>query len=238
MQTKTLRPTLLRVGIILFAIAGCADSESASVDLRIYGESFVEERLDTADGWTITFDSFVVRIDELTLGSTELMPAQSFDLTDASAGAGQLIASLTLPTGVYNDLEFVLHIASVSGAATKDGEVKTFDWTFEQSTRYGTCEEQVIVAAAGGTTTEITVHADHLFYDSLVSEEPNVLFQAIADADLDQDGAISQQELSTADIGAYDPGSTATVPSLWEWLLAQSEQAAHINGEGHCAQVR
>ena len=165
------------------------------------------------------------------------MPAQSFDLTDASAGTGQLIASLTLPTGVYNDLEFVLHIASVSGAATKDGEVKTFDWTFEQSTRYGTCEEQVIVAAAGGTTTEITVHADHLFYDSLVSEEPNVLFQALADADLDQDGAISQQELSTADISAYDPGSTATVPSLWGGYSHRASRP-HINGEGHCAQVR
>lgn len=218
--------------------SACADSETATVDITLYGESFVEERLDTDDKWTVTFDTFLVQIDSLSVGGQDIAPTPAVDLTEDSQGAGQTVASLTLPVGSYADLEFALHIASVSGTATKEGITKTFDWVFDQRTVYGACETQVIAASQGTSSTEITVHADHFFYDSLVSDAPAVLFQALADADANADGAISQAELSAAGLGAYDPGSTGTAENLWDWLLAQGQTLAHINGEGHCAQVR
>jgi hypothetical protein len=80
---------------------------------------------------------------------------------------------------------------------------------------------------------QITVHADHLFYDSLVSEEPQLLFQPLADADADQDGDITTEELGATDIGAYDPGNE-DLDDLWSFLMAQSRTLGHVDGEGHC----
>lgn len=81
---------------------------------------------------------------------------------------------------------------------------------------------------------QITVHADHLFSDSLVSSEPKVLFQPLADADSDGDGALSEAELVAADVGAYDPGSEDGIDDLWAWLGAQVRTLGHVDGEGHC----
>jgi hypothetical protein len=57
---------------------------------------------------------------------------------------------------------------------------------------------------AFSTLSACSVHADHLFYDSLVSEEPQLLFQphanANANADTDADGQVTKAELSVAEI--------------------------------------
>ena len=216
----------------------CADTDSAIVEVTLYGESFVEERLDTDDGWTVTFDEFLVRVEALNLGTQAFYPTQTYDLTQPSDGSGQQIASIALPSGSYSDLQFTLHIVSVAGTATKNTATKRFEWSLDQRTTYGTCETAVVATAQSTQTVEITVHSDHLFYDSLVSEAPGVLFQALADADTDSDDLITQPELIAAGIGAYDPGSTAAAQNLWDWLLAQGQTVAHINGEGHCAFLR
>jgi hypothetical protein len=117
----------------------------------------------------------------------------------------------------------------VSGTGTKAGVSKSFEWTFDTPTKYSNCQLEL----EEGQGFQITVHADHLFYDSLISEDPGVRFQALADADTDGDGVITQSELAATDIGSYDPGSEG-VEDLWAWLVAQSQTMGHFNGEGHC----
>ena len=113
-------------------------------------------------------------------------------------------------------------------------ETKTFHWVFDHTTTYHGCETTTSVEDGGTSTFQITVHADHLFYDSLVSEEPDLLFGALADADEDGDGEITEEELSEADIGAYDPGSEDGIDDLWAFLNAQAKTLGHVDGEGHC----
>ena len=79
----------------------------------------------------------------------------------------------------------------------------------------------------------MTVHADHLFYDSLVSEEPELRFDALAAADTDMNDQITEAELAAAGVGSYDVGNE-DVDDLWSWLVAHSRTLGHVDGEGHC----
>jgi len=81
---------------------------------------------------------------------------------------------------------------------------------------------------------EITVRGGHLFFDSLVSDSPSVVFDTLAAADIDGDGDLSRAELEAADIGNYDPGNDDTITNLWSWVEAQSQMVGHVDGEGHC----
>ena len=147
---------------------------------------------------------------------------------------GQLGIELRRQAAARGVSVVALSRAEVSGSATKDGTTKTFDWVFDGVTRYSACETTTVVPEDGAATFEITVHADHFFFDSLVADEPQVLFQALADADTDGDGVIAPDELEATDIGSYDPGSAGAVNNLWSWLVAQSQNLGHVDGEGHC----
>ena len=107
------------------------------------------------------------------------------------------------------------------------------DWTFTSSTRYSGCEANISLADGATASFELTIHADHLLYDSLVSSEPALRFDHYAAADADDDGVISQAELELASVGALDVGNTG-VETLWGYLEAQITTLGHANGEGHC----
>ena len=89
---------------------------------------------------------------------------------------------------------------------------------------------------------QTTVHADHMFYDDAVSDEPNVAFEIFAAADANADNAITLDELAVKDIRAesrYQVGSTRDVQgneitNLRQYLEHQATTVGHINGEGHC----
>jgi hypothetical protein len=150
-----------------------------------------------------------------------------------SAGAGQALGSLDVPSGDYSDAAFVIRSVHAVGTATKGEVSKTFDWVFQTPIAYHGCETTTEVPSDGTGVFQITVHADHLLYDSLVSEEPGLGFDAFAAADTSGDGAISQEELSVAGIGGFDPGNE-DVTNLWDWLNALVATLGHVDGEGHC----
>jgi hypothetical protein len=91
-------------------------------------------------------------------------------------------------------------------------------------------------------TAQATIHADHFFYDDAVSEEPNVAFQLIADADANADNAITMDELGAVDIrgqARYQTGSNKdpagnSIMNLRQYIEYQAITLGHINGEGHC----
>lgn len=215
---------------------GESDGEG-TVEVSVYGESFIEEGIaasEVDDGWSVLFERFDVVIRDIEVAGARIENPAVTDLTQPSSGAGHPLGSAAVPAGGHTGASFIVARVEVVGRAMKNGETKTFAWTFDQPTRYEDCETTTSVANGERAEFEITVHADHLLYDSLVAEEPRLLFQPLADADQDQDGAITQAELADADIGAYDPGSDGDVNDLWSWLVAQSRTLGHVDGEGHC----
>jgi hypothetical protein len=227
------RRSLLLIGMLLLA---CGEGEG-SLRVSAYGESFIENGIPADamnDGWAVSFDRFGVALADVRVATVAIEVPGEIDLSLASDGGGHELGSAAVNEGSYGDARFTLERLELAGAATRGKETKRFAWRLDVPTAYDACETRTIVPDGGVGTFQITIHADHLFYDSLVAEEPQVLFQALADADADADDELTQAELSARSIGAYDAGSEGGVENLWEWLLAAARTVGHVDGEGHC----
>lgn len=224
----------------LAALFGCGDDDEVAAGelvVAVYGEEFVEEGISAEemnDGWSVSFERFNVVVEEVTVAGVSASSNDPIDLTVASSGAGHRVATLEVPEGSHTGSSYRLGRINVRGSATKGSDTKRFDWSFDETAQYTACETVTEVSSNTPGRFEVTVHADHLFYDSLVSSEPQVLFQALADADLDGDGEIVEAELKSTGIGGYDPGSEGGIDDMWGWLIAQTTSLGHVDGEGHC----
>lgn len=219
----------------LLALA-CGEGEG-TVTVTAYGEPFIEEGIPAdamADGWAVTFQRFAVSLRDVRVAGVPVGIPAAIDVAVPSAGAGHEYGSTPLREGDYGNGSFVIERLEVEGTAVLDAVTKTFAWEFDGATAYDGCQTTTSVPDGGVGTFQITIHADHLFYDSLVSEEPLVLFQPLADADTDTDGQITPDELSATGIGSFDPGSEGGVDNLWQWLVAATRTVGHVDGEGHC----
>jgi hypothetical protein len=226
-----------QAGLLIALLASCTAGEG-EVEVRAWGEDFIEVGIPAnamADGWAVEFSRFEVELADVFIAAVEIPDPDPIELTEASADQGHLVGRASGPAGDHEDAAFTISRVVVEGTATNaDLQLeKTFTWTFEVPTRYVGCEVITKVPRDGVGTFQITVHADHLFYDSLVSENPALRFTALAAADLDDDGTITQTELEAADIGAYDPGNMQ-IQDLWSFLVAHVQTLGHANGEAHC----
>jgi hypothetical protein len=216
----------------LASLAACSGGGEGELKVQIYGEEYIEAGIpadEFADGWAITFDSFLISVGAVAVAASGAGPAveetrfQIFDVAADSGGVGQTVAAGAVPTGAYDDTRYIVAPSSdavagnasaddvarmtdgglsvyVAGSATKGDEVKTFAWGFTGRTRYEACESEAVVKAATQASVQLTIHGDHLFYDDLFSETPSVRFDLIAAADGDGDGDITQAELAAVDI--------------------------------------
>lgn len=230
--------TILLSGTILTGCGEDAQEEATGeVQVAVYGESFIEEGIPTAemaDDWSVTFDSFTVDIEDVVVGGVTMPASEPIEISGATDGAGHALVAADVPAGSHEGPNFAIAEVIVTGSATDGDTTKTFDWTFDQVTHYEECETTTEVVDGETSTFQITIHADHFFYDSLVSEDPDLVFQALADADENDDGEITAEELSNASVGDYDVGNNADIDDLWAWLVAQSQTLGHVDGEGHC----
>ena len=229
----------LIIGFLLYQSAACNDefNDMGELTVSIYGEDFIEKGINSefvSDGWSINFERFLITLKDIRVGELKYASPEPIDLSINTSGLGQAVVNSALSIGEYRNPSFTIARIELSGSASKNDQNKTFNWRFDQETHYTDCETVVPIIKGQETKFEVTIHADHFFYDSLVSEEPLLKFQALANADLNENGEISQAELETADIRDYDPGSKGNVDDLWTWLIAQSQTLAHVNGEGHC----
>lgn len=231
---------LLHSALLLVAF-GCGSAEDdpgvGTVVVTAYGESFIEEGIpasEVADGWAIEFSRFVVGVRDVRVAGTMVPVEPSVDLAEPSQGGGHELGSAVVPSGEHTGSSFTIDRVEVEGSAQNGAEVKHFSWKLNLPIHYDACETTSSVQDNGTAEFQITIHADHLFYDSLVAEAPELAFQALADADTNGDGAIAPVELAATDIGAYDPGSEDGVDDLWTWLNAQSRTLGHADGEHHC----
>lgn len=224
---------------LLFAtLATCGTPQGeGTLRITVYGEPYVEVGIPPAafdDGWAVRFDSFQVHVQRIEIAGQDLRFDEAVELSLPSGGAGHLLDTLSVEEGRYAAPAFTIAWVRIAGRAAKGEERRFFDWTFDAPARYHGCETALRVEAGREAHFEITLHADHLFADSLVAEEPRILFDPLAAADRDRDGVITQVELAATDTSAYDPGSLGGVDDLWAWLGARVRSLAHVDGEGHC----
>jgi hypothetical protein len=134
-----------------------------------------------------------------------------------------------------------------------DREVK-LSWGFPISINMVHCQngldgtDGIVVRDNAVTNAEVTVHLDHLFFDSFALPEPKLRFDplaAMAPADgpltlADLEGQDNLSDIKGADGElldvSYDPGSAFhPVPkNLAEYIQSAGETTGHWNGEGHC----
>ncbi|MBA3549558.1 MAG: hypothetical protein H0T76_24035 [Nannocystis sp.] len=217
-----------------------------------------------ADGWDLKFERFLISVGSVSVGPAGEAPGldelgyQVYDLSRPSMGLGQLVTGAAVPVGrqyatfvVRPDADAVASGVSeadlarlqdgglalyVAGSATKAGVTKTFAWGFATNTSYSDCKSEAEVGADAPATVQLTIHGDHLFYDDLFSETPDVRFDLVAQADGDGDGEVTQAELLAVDLRPltnYQVGSTGIV-DLWHFIEHQTGTLGHIDGEGHC----
>ncbi len=257
------RVPAMTMALMLGACDEAADVP-ADTTLRIsaYGEEFVEEGIpaqELVDGWRIDFDRFLVAISEVESDGVELPGSFVVDLSRASGGEGHTLGEVLVPavdhphlsftvappqqaTAVSADAPDVQQLVDegqsmwVEGRATRADVTLRFFWGFDTATRYEECHGVAELATDEEPRSQLTLHADHLFYDDLDSEEPNVAFDLIASADTDGDGEITPAELAAVDItteARYQVGSRE-ITDLWGFIEAQTRTVGHIDGEGHC----
>lgn len=210
------------------------------------------------DGWTVEFDRFLIVVTSVAVHGPETFRDDTprvFDLAQASSGAGQAVVSFAAPAGTYDRLDYTIAPAGqtpvgdaddvaavgenalyVEGRATRGAEMVRFAWAFDTTTRYVDCETAARVEDGATGRSQLTIHADHLLYDDLVSAEPRVVFDLIAASDANGDGEVTAEELAARDISGearYQVGNAA-IDDLWGFVVAQVGTLGHIDGEGHC----
>jgi len=138
----------------------------------------------------------------------------------------------------------------VEGTATSPtGAKKTFNWSFAPATLFQGCHgmqdgkevEGVLITNGGTQEVELTVHGDHLFYDDLQSEESGPRFQAYADADANNDGQVTLDEMDQVPLytipiakGPYGTGALGNVNTLGDYVRTLARTIGHYRGEGSC----
>lgn len=223
-----------------------------------------------SDGWAISFDKFLVSVGNAKAQAGHDNAEVGFDdfyivdLHKGSGGEGQELATFDAPGGTYDHYGYQIEPDAnavnvnadeadatamkangysiwVKGTATKDSQTKTFDWGFKMRLTYAHCEAGMTIDG-NNVVMQSTIHADHLFYDDAVSDEPNVSFDIFAQSDTNTDNAITLDELAARDIRVetrYQVGSTLDVEgkeitNLRQYVEHQATTVGHINGEGHC----
>ncbi len=156
-----------------------------------------------------------------------------------------LVSATSKDLKILRDGEYSIYIEAT---ATKDDVVKTFALGFKNATQYTECQAEedgketlgIVVTNGSEDTTELTTHGDHFFYDRLQGSaganiETSLRFEHIAQADTDDDGVITVEELEAQpiDIDLYNP-SGLPADNMLEFMTGLSRTVGHFRGEGEC----
>lgn len=232
------------------------------------------------DGWTLDFEHVLVGIEAVRFGDGEL--ARPPLLVDLHLGRAELFTEAALPSGrlevgytlaapgvtsvelgaVDADARARMEAAGaslfVAGSASHPTHgAYTFELAVPRPIVATSCEQAdgtlgVVVPENGEVEAELTVHLDHLFFDSGTAEAPSLRFEAWAAAAGD-DRHVTLDELAAqpladlvgvdgtplddeAGLVAYVPPATgAAITTLREHVLALAASSPHWMGEGHCS---
>lgn len=211
-----------------------------------WGEEFIEDGIaaeEFEDGCSAVYESFEVEFVSAALLDTSdtaigEVAVGRFELTDPGP---QQLGSANVSAGVYERVYYEIGSQSgdavaVSGTVTCGADTVSFEWSFDINNRYRCLPLTVDVPADGEVGTDLTIHGDHLFFDSLEDEGVVLRGQAVVDADADGDGMVTLTELASVDISSlgYPLGLDTDITDLAGFITRQVEKVGHVDGEGHC----
>jgi hypothetical protein len=247
----------------LAAAPACKGTEpgNGSLDVRIWGGDAIEEGIppeDFVDGWTITWDRFVVALDAVATEEEADMGRYLFDLTAVSGGAGNRVVELASPSGMTtlayrigpgdvaeegnaDDLAVMMEDEGwsiyVAGTAVSGVTMLEFAWGFEVETDYAECEIATEVPEGEEVRTLITIAGERLFNDTIDGDDGDLRFNLLATADVDMNLAITSDELEMIiPDDDYDAGDH-DADDMWEFLEGQAARLGRIDGDGPCMAV-
>jgi hypothetical protein len=148
----------LTAALALIAAAGCGEPAPGTLEVRIYGEEFIEQGIPAAafsDGWAVTFDSFLVTLGGVEVAAGHGAPALSergqriYDLASPTMGQGTLVASKKVDGGAYDHVGYDITPATAGATAgnTLEGDA------LESMVRAGDALRVVGSASKGGGKT-------------------------------------------------------------------------------------
>lgn len=123
----------------------------------------------------------------------------------------------------------------------------TFKFQVAVPTMYYQCESDgepgVAVSAGGTSTATVTLHGDHLWFDSLPSATEGTVNRRagwILHADPDGNGMVDTADLAAVPAAVAFPSSLgynlagANIENALDFVKAQLSTQGHLNGEGEC----
>lgn len=260
---------ILALCVCLGGLVACGPANEGELSLGVWGEEFIEDVIpasEVADGWKIEFTTFLIVAGNVQLSdaSGQTGPLnETVKVFNLKQKGEQALLTKTLTGGEWKTLQYSVFPASATtqaasgvsdeqlqmmkqmgysiyleGTASKGSETKTFKWGFQTATTYKKC--QPTAPLTGSAKAQLTIHADHFFYDDLEDPDAQVKFQVFADADADGNGEVTMEELSSfggakfAALDRYQVGRFTDVKDLKAFVTHLSRTLGHIDGEGHC----
>lgn len=221
----------------LFALlCACGDDDPPSqgtlrVVVRAEPTSFA---LTTSDDWEVQFEKLAVSVREVKLAGLALSNSRELDFT-AAPGTVLELGEGMVSSGQHTHAAFTMERLVIAGTASKEGVSKHFDWQLEQPTEYVRCANQTRVAADESATLTLVVEPGQLFRNSIASAEPTLLFQAVADADRNDDGEVEGDELwEVPPIAGFDLGDERRISTFWEYMEALVKRVGHVDDDVQC----
>ena len=246
---------------------GFVDGWSLRFDEVVVGVAALRLRAGDGDEAPLDVDHVVasLRVDDPVAWEREGVPARRWDRVGYALRAPSPGARILggVPEATLARMRALGAALYVRGSATSAaGRAIAFELHLPDAILADRCESGrdgtpgVVVTPGARTDVALTVHLDHLFFDSLVVERAEMRFEALAAA-ADADGRVTLDALSAqplADLrdtagaplrdasGApvlYDPGSAPlAAATLREFVRASLSTVGHLDGEGHCAYAR
>ena len=106
-----------RIAALSLLLCACDGASAGEGTLRVtaWGEDFIEQGIPTeafVDGWSVTFDAFVVSLDAIDADGIRMPGSYVLDLSQPSGGAGQELGVLSVPAGQVPALSWSLSTAT------------------------------------------------------------------------------------------------------------------------------
>lgn len=137
----------------------------------------------------------------------------------------------------------------IEGTVNRPGKPVSFVLQLAVPTLYTDCESNgqpgVSVSEGGASSATITLHGDHLWFDSLVAGYESTVVrrtQWLVDADTDGDGKVVTEDLAQLPAETAFPtaqgynlsGGSIPIRNALDFVRAQLATQGHLNGEGEC----
>lgn len=254
------------VGIVLSCGDETETEGEGNLTVTLWGEEYIEDGIPSeefADGFSVTYTKFLIALSEVSAAEedkSKAITASEMKIWDVTKAGPVTIVSKTVPSGDYTHTAYRISPATaaavagnaddadlqrmkddglsvyVEGTATDGTTAVTFAWGFDTDTTYDPCHSIGVLAADGKATIQLTIHGDHLLYDSAISDDPDLRFNDVALADTDADGIVTEEELLAYDITTlsnYVVGSLE-IDNMYDYIAHMTSTLGHIDGEGHC----